>query len=128
MRDGRKMFAISLVMICVLIGALGQVIWKQGMSSVDKINSINDLAKFDTILKIFTNKYIILGVLLYVSAFIFWLAAMSTLDISFMYPLLSLAYLVTTFMAFLFLGEHVSGLRWVGTALVVLGCLLIAKS
>ena len=122
------MFALTLVVICILIGAFGQVIWKQGMSNMDKIDRVDDLAKFETIINIFTNKYILLGMLLYGSAFLLWLAAMSTLDISFMYPLLSLAYVITALMAVLFLGEHVSAIRWAGILLVIIGCVLITRS
>jgi multidrug transporter EmrE-like cation transporter len=128
MKDGRTVFAITMVLICVLVGAFGQVIWKQGMSSLDKINGVNDLLKFETIFNIFTNKYIILGVLLYGSAFVLWLAAMSTLDVSFMYPMLSLAYVMTAVFAVVFLGEVVTFSRWAGIALVVIGCFLIMRS
>jgi multidrug transporter EmrE-like cation transporter len=128
MTDGRSMFAVTLVLICVVAGALGQVIWKQGMSTMDKINGFEDLLKIKTILDIFTNKYIIIGLILYGSVFILWLAALSTLDVSFMYPLLSLAYVVTAVFAFVFLGETVAFSRWAGIALVVMGCILIAKS
>lgn len=128
MKDGRSVFAITLVLICVLVGAFGQIIWKQGMSSMDKINGFDDLLKFKTISNIIINKYIFLGVLLYGFAFILWLSAMSTLDISFMYPLLSLAYVATAFMAIIFLGEHVSMFRWMGIIMVILGCFFISRS
>ncbi len=128
MREGRTMFAITLVLVCVLVGAFGQIVWKQGMSSMDKITNVDELLKIKTIFNIFTNKYILLGIVLYGSAFILWLAAMSTLDISFMYPLLSLAYVVTAVFAVVFLGEVVTFSRWAGIALVVIGCILIVRS
>lgn len=128
MKDGRSVFAITLVLICVLVGAFGQIIWKQGMSSIDKINGFDDLLHFKTISNIIINKYIFLGVLLYGFAFILWLAAMSTLDVSFMYPLLSLAYVITALLAYIYLGEEVSYLRWIGIMLVVIGCALVSQS
>lgn len=128
MIEGRTMFAITLVLVCVLVGAFGQIVWKQGMSSMDKITNVEELLKIKTIFNIFTNKYILFGIVLYGSAFIFWLAAMSTLDISFMYPLLSLAYVVTAVFAVVFLGEVVPLSRWAGIALVVIGCFLIVRS
>ncbi|AET64475.1 hypothetical protein Mhar_1107 [Methanothrix harundinacea 6Ac] len=45
-----------------------------------------------------------------------------------MYPMLSLAYILTALLAFYFLGEQISTLRWSGIILVVLGCILIMKS
>jgi multidrug transporter EmrE-like cation transporter len=128
MSEGRTMFAITLVLICVLVGAFGQIVWKQGMSRMDKITNVEELLKIKTIFNIFTNKYIIFGIVLYGLAFILWLAAMSTLDISFMYPLLSLAYVVTAIFAVSFLGEVITFSRWAGIALVVIGCILVARS
>jgi EamA-like transporter family. len=128
MRERKIMFALILVLICVFAGAMGQICWKHGMTSMDKINEIDDLLQLKTIFNIFTNKYIILGLVLYGSAFILWLGAMSTLDISFMYPMLSLAYVVTAILAFVFIGENITVVRWAGIALVVAGCFLIARS
>lgn len=128
MRERKIMFALTLVLICVFAGAMGQICWKHGMTSVDKINEIDDLLQLETIFNIFTNKYIILGLVLYGSAFILWLGAMSTLDISFMYPMLSLAYVITAILAFVFIGENITMVRWAGIALVVAGCFLIARS
>jgi multidrug transporter EmrE-like cation transporter len=122
------MFAVTLVMICVVAGALGQIIWKHGMSTMEKVNGFEDLLKIKTILNILTNKYIILGLIIYGSVFILWLAALSILDVSFMYPLLSLAYIVTTFFSVVFLGEVVTLSRWAGIALVVMGCIIIARN
>jgi drug/metabolite transporter (DMT)-like permease len=127
MRDARMMFAIILVLICILLGALGQVVWKQGMLNMEKINNIYDVFNPTNLLNIFSNKYIISGLILYGLAFILWLSAMSTLDIAFMYPMLSLAYVITAIIAFLFLGEHISTIRWLGIISVVFGCFLIAK-
>ena len=61
MRERKIMFALTLVLICVFAGAMGQICWKHGMTSMDKINEIDDLLQLETIFNIFTNKYIILG-------------------------------------------------------------------
>jgi drug/metabolite transporter (DMT)-like permease len=128
MMEKKAMFAVMLLVICIFAGAAGQVVWKHGMSTIDRINSTDDLLRWKTIFNIFINKYIIIGIILYVSVFLLWLAAMSTLEISFMYPMLSLAYILTSAMASIFLGEDITSIRWIGTVLVVFGCFLIAKS
>ena len=122
------MFAITLILICVFAAAAGQIIFKKGISGLEKIESTDDLLKIQTIIDIVANKYILFGLLLYGAVFLLWMAAMSTLDISFMYPMLSLAYLIAALMAVIFLGENVSLMRWAGTVLVVAGCLLISRS
>jgi len=126
--EKRLMFAITLLAICILAGALGQISWKHAMSNMEKIEDLEGLFRPETIFNIITDKYILLGLLLYGSAFFLWLSAMSTLDISFMYPMLSLAYVLTAVLAFFLLGEEVTLIRWTGIVLVMLGCILIMRS
>ena len=128
MRDEKKLFALALVTICVLAGATAQLLWKQGMSDLDKINGLGDLLKAETIYEIFTNKFIFFGITLYVISIFLWLGAMSSLEVSYMYPLLSLGYVVTAALAFIFIGENITLLRWAGIVLILSGCFLITRS
>ena len=122
------MFALTLVLICIFAGAIGQICFKYGVGNIHKINGIEDLLKLKTIFEIVTNKYIILGMFLYGSSFILWMAALSTLDVSFMYPLLSLGYIITAIIAFKFLGENINIIRWAGIILIIIGCFLTTKT
>jgi len=126
--NGFNMFALSLVLVCVVFGALGQISMKAGMRQVRQIDDVSDLLDLSTIVQIFSNFYVAGGLILYMISAFLWLGALSTLDVSFMYPLLSLAYVVTAFFAMAFLGEIVTYSRWAGIALVVIGCILIVKS
>lgn len=128
MEDKTVLFALTLVMICIFAGAMGQIFWKEGMSGIGKISGMKDLLQVKTAWDIFTNRYILLGLFLYAMSVFLWLGAMSTLDVSFMYPLLSLGYAVTAILAFVFIGESVSIIRWIGIVLVIAGCILITKS
>jgi drug/metabolite transporter (DMT)-like permease len=128
MQVEKTMFALTLVLICVLAGAAGQIFWKEGMSGLGRINGMGDLLQLKTAWDIFTNKYIIIGLFLYAMSVFLWLGAMSTLDVSFMYPLLSLGYVVTTILAIIFIGENITLIRWAGIAFVIAGCFLITRS
>lgn len=127
-RNGSNMFAIGLVLICVVFGALGQVSMKAGMRQVQQIDDFADLLNLSTVMQIFGNYYVMGGLFLYMVSAFLWLGALSTLDVSSMYPLLSLAYVVTAVFAVVFLGEIVTIYRWAGIALVVIGCILIVRS
>ncbi len=128
MRDEKVMFALMLVAVCILAGSAGQIFWKQGMSRIDKISDISDLLQVNTAWKIFTNTYIILGIILYAISVFLWLGAMSSLDVSYMYPLLSLGYVLTAVLSFVLIGENITLLRWTGIALILVGCFFITKS
>jgi drug/metabolite transporter (DMT)-like permease len=128
MTEGKTMFALILVLICILAGAAGQIFWKEGMSGMGKINGVGDLLQVKTMWDIFTNKFVIMGIILYAMSVFLWLGAMSTLDVSFMYPLLSLGYVITAIFAFVLIGENVTLLRWAGIVVIIAGCFMITKS
>jgi len=122
------MFALSLVAICIVFGAVGQILMKTGMSQIGQIHGLRELVAPGTVFHMFTNGYVIGGLLLYaVSAFL-WLGALSILDVSFMYPLLSLAYVLTAVLAFIFLKEQITLFRVGGIVLVVIGCFMILRT
>jgi len=122
------MFALILVMVCILGATAGQILLKMGIGQVDRISDIKTLFNIVTLTKIFTNPYIILGLLSYGISAILWLGAMSSLNVSFMYPLLSLAYVLTAVAAWLFLKESVPLVHWIGIILIVSGCAFITST
>jgi multidrug transporter EmrE-like cation transporter len=124
----KSTFAITLVLVCVLAGSAGQILWKQGMAGMSKISGFEELLGIKTLINIFTNKYIIFGVFLYALSVILWLGALSTLDVSFAYPMLSLGYIVTAIFSIYLFGENITVVRWLGIALIVLGCVFIKSS
>jgi drug/metabolite transporter (DMT)-like permease len=127
-KGGITMFALILVAICIIFGAGGQILMKTGMSQISQIGGLSKLLSPDTLISIITNLYVLGGLLLYgISAFL-WLGALSTLDVSFMYPLLSLGYVIVAVLAFMFLKEDITLLRIGGILLVVGGCFMILKT
>jgi drug/metabolite transporter (DMT)-like permease len=125
--DEKRMFAIVLVALSILLGACGQILMKHGMNQVGEINGFSQLISPLTLLKVITNWAVVLGVVLYAGTLLLWLGAMSTMNVSFMYPLISLGYIVTAALAFIFLKENVTLLRWAGIAVIIAGCFLIGR-
>jgi len=121
-------FALTLVLICVFLSAIGQFTMKIGMGEVGEIATVRQLFNLDTLFRMFTNPHVLTGLFLYAVSVTLWLGALSTLDVSLMYPLASLAYIVTAIVAFIFLKENITLLRWAGILLVVGGCFLISRT
>jgi len=111
-------FALSLVFACVVLSAVGQVAMKTGMAQVGHIGSLGQLLHPSTLLSIFTTPRVLIGVALYAVSLGLWLGRMSTLNISFMYPLASTACVVAAVLAYVFLKEPISALHRMGIALV----------
>ncbi len=122
------MFALSLVVICIVFGAIGQILMKSGMSQIGPIGGLSKLTSPNTVFSIFTNVFVIGGLLLYAIAAFLWLGALSNLNVSFMYPLLSLGYVLAALMGLIFLKEDITMLRWAGIVFVVAGSFMILRT
>lgn len=119
------MFAIGLVSACIILGASGQIFMKHGMTEIGKIGSMGELLQLSNLWRMITNPFVLSGIVMYGAALILWLGALSQLEVSMIYPLLSLGYVLTAIFAFAFLGESVTLVRWGGIMLVALGCYLV---
>jgi drug/metabolite transporter (DMT)-like permease len=117
-----RVLPYTILAACILLGGSTQVLFKMGMNS---IGPLEDLLSLKTVTMILSNKYIIIGLILYGVSSVLWLVGLSMLDVSLMYPLLSLAYVVTTVLAFMVLNEPVRTTRWIGILLIILGSILV---
>ncbi len=122
------MFALALVLVCIFAGAFGQILLKMGMSKIGPISQWGKLWQWEFFFHIFSNPYVLLGLALYAASAFFWLAVLSNLNVSFAYPLLSLAYVVIAIASYFILKEPLSIARWTGILLVVLGSFLITRT
>ncbi|MBI5229331.1 EamA family transporter [Candidatus Micrarchaeota archaeon] len=127
MKEVMKMDALLIVFICIGLGVIGQITMKAGMNQVGAIE-LGKLVDISTLLKVFLNPFVFSGVVCYGLSLLLWLVALSKLNVSFIYPLISISYVLTSFFAVVFLKETVTLWRWTGTALIVIGCFLILKN
>lgn len=124
----KKMYiALILVFVAVFLGAFAQISLKNGMNKLGVIE-FGEIIKPSGFSKVFTNGFVLLGVVLYAVSLLAWLSALSRLDVSFMYPLISVGYVITAIFAFIFLKENITLIRWAGILFIVFGSFLIARS
>jgi len=71
---------------------------------------------------------VIAGLGCYVLSVGLWLVALSRVDVSLAYPMLSLGYVVNALAAWWLFGEAVGALRFSGIALILLGVLVVSRS
>jgi len=119
--------AITYILVAVVASAAGQVLLKMGMNRAGALT-----LGFDTIVatlwKIGTNPYIAIGLLIYVTGTVFWLAALSRVDLSYAYPFASLSYLVMLLAGWSVFDENINLVRIAGTLVVATGVLIISRS
>jgi len=122
-----KMYHIYVAFFSIFLGVIAQLIMKKGMNEIGTVE-LSQIFEINLLLKIFTNRYIVLGVMFYVFGLLFWLIALSSMDVSKTYPLQSLGYVIVLFGSFFFLGESLSLSRGFGIFLIILGSLFVIKS
>ena len=113
----------------VLLNAVAQLLLKAGASSTGPIligapgnalaRSALDLAQHPAILG---------GLACYAVSVVVWIVALSRVDVSIAYPMLSIGYVVNALLAGWLFGEDVNAQRWLGIGVIVVGVVLVARS
>jgi multidrug transporter EmrE-like cation transporter len=119
--------AIIYILISVLTSTVGQLMLKQGMTNLGEITiSINQLPS--TVWKMGTNPFVFWGLAIYLAGTVFWLAALSRVDLSYAYPFASLSYVIMLVASWLLFNETISLNRLIGTFVIGIGVLLIYRN
>jgi len=119
--------SILYILISVLAGAVGQIMLKKGMSSMGPLTfAFSELGSM--LWRIGTNPFVVGGLAIYVSGTLFWLMALSRVELSYAYPFASLSYVVMLVASWLLFREDISVMRVLGTVVIGLGVFLISRS
>ena len=120
------------LLLILLVGltfeSTGVVLLKKGMTQIGDLNGVTAVEIFRVCKAGATNPQVLLGVFFEALFFVCLLILMSRSDISFLWPLTGLSFVFATFAAIWFLGEHVSTVRWLGVAFIVIGAAFISYS
>jgi drug/metabolite transporter (DMT)-like permease len=118
--------AVVYILISVLGGAVGQVLLKMGMSNMGAMTfSLPNLGNL--LWRLATNPLVVGGLMIYVCGTLFWLLALSRVDLSFAYPFASLSYVLMLLASWLLLNEHISLMRLAGSFVIIIGVVLISR-
>ncbi len=111
MKDGKMLFATILV-ISAFLGAVGQLLFKLGLSS-----SLGMLVAF-----------IAAGFIAYVISTVLYFYILGRSHLSWAYGFGGLSYIFATVFASVVIGETVSLTRWIGVIVIFIGVVLIGLS
>jgi drug/metabolite transporter (DMT)-like permease len=114
---------LTLVLVAVALGAVGQFLMKSGMNRVGTIDNLG----IGMLTRMFSNPLVIFGFASYGVSSICYLVALSRLDLSVAYPMVGFGYILVMLISWLFLREPVTPLRWVGALLIFAGVWLVGR-
>ncbi len=121
-----KLTDLLIVLSGVLLNAVAQLMLKAGAAAVGPIAGWSALQRAAPVLALHPG--VLGGLACYALSVVVWIVALSRVDVSMAYPMLSVGYVVNALLAMWLFGEVVSVQRWLGIAVILVGVTLVARS
>lgn len=114
-----------IMLTSILLAVAGQLLMKKGMTDFGAFPATQLLAR---IIPMFLNPWVFFGFACFGLSSIFWLVVLSRMELSFVYPMVSVAYVLVALASLVFFKESVSLVRWAGIGVIIFGVFLISRS
>lgn len=117
----------ALVLTGVLLNAVAQLLLKAGARTIAglEFNASNALVIAS---RVTFNVPILAGLACYAVSVIVWILALSRVDVSIAYPMLSIGYVLNAVAAAWLFGEPVGAMRVAGIGVIIVGVWMVARS
>jgi multidrug transporter EmrE-like cation transporter len=119
--------ALVLVLVGVGLNAAAQLLLKAGTNAVGHFE-FSAASALPVGLKLAIEPHILGGIVCYVISVVVWILALSRVEVSVAYPMLSIGYVVNAVAAYYLLGEAVTITRLVGIGIIIVGVFVVARS
>ena len=119
--------AFALVMTGVLLNAIAQLALKASVSDTGIIN-LDMQSLLSSAGSLATNLWLWLGLVCYAISVVVWILALSRVDVSIAYPMLSVGYIVNAIAASQLFNEPMGMGKVIGIGVIMLGVYILARS
>ncbi len=116
-----------LILLSVGCSAVAQILLKTGMSQPAVAAALGHGGAIRIALQIAGNLWVLGGLTLYFLGALIWLFVLAKVDVSYAYPFVGVGFVITLFLGKILLGLRITAVRLVGTLLVSVGVVLIAR-
>ena len=113
--------------LSILFSAAAQPLLKEGADRVHQIMMAAHAPEWQTPLYFLANGWAWLGIAAIIASLLGWLYALKTVPLNIAFNLAGITHVLVPLASWLFLGEHISLLRWSGIACVTLGVFITAQ-
>ena len=119
--------AFLLLLAAIVLGTCAQLLLKAGTNAVGAFAfTMDNLLPVGT--KLALEPRILGGAGCYVVSLAIWIMALSRVEVSVAYPMLSIGFALNALLAWWLLGEAVTPMRMLGIGIIILGVWLVARS
>ena len=120
---------LSLILISVFLGSIGQVLIKIGADKINKAGSF-----FSSVQSIFTDIFnlvkvpeLVFGVIFFGASFLLWVKVLTKSELSYAYPMVSLGYIIVALFSFFLFKETITFNKIAGILLIISGAIFINR-
>lgn len=118
--------ALLLILTGVLLNAVAQLCLKAAVRGMGHI-ALTAPSLWRAGGELIQNPYLLGGLACYVVSVVVWILALSRVEVSLAYPMLSLGYVVTAVAAWLIFSERLNPIQWAGIGVIIVGVTLLAR-
>ncbi|HKB82792.1 MAG TPA: 4-amino-4-deoxy-L-arabinose transferase [Burkholderiales bacterium] len=119
--------SFMLVLAGVLLNAAAQLLLKAGTNGIGAFTfSADNLVPVG--IKVASSPFILGGLGCYAVSVVIWIMALSRVEVSLAYPMLSIGYVVNAVAAWYLFGEALTAQRMIGIGTIIVGVFLVARS
>ena len=122
-----NLISFSLILTGVMLNAVAQLALKASVREMGAIG-LNVGSFLQSFLRLSWEPFLWLGLICYGVSVIVWILALSRVDVSIAYPMLSLGYVVNAIAAWQLFGEVMNPARIVGIGIILIGVYVLARS
>ncbi len=119
--------SFALVLTGVILNAAAQLLLKAGTNAVGRFEFTAANA-LPVGLKLAAEPHILGGIACYVVSVVIWIMALSRVEVSIAYPMLSIGYILNAIAAWYLFGEAVTPARLVGIGIIIVGVYVVART
>jgi multidrug transporter EmrE-like cation transporter len=119
--------SFSLVLTGVILNAAAQLLLKAGTNAVGRFE-FSAANALPVGLKLAFEPHILGGIACYVVSVVIWIMALSRVEVSIAYPMLSIGYILNALAAWYLFSEAVTPMRMVGIGIIIVGVYVVARS
>lgn len=116
-----------LILSGVMLNAFAQLFLKAGVRQIGHFEFSSENL-FPIAWALATRLPIIGGLVCYVISVVVWIMALSRVEVSIAYPMLSIGYIVNALLAWWLLGELLNAQKVIGILVIGIGVVLVARS
>ena len=119
--------SFMLVLAGVLLNAAAQLLLKAGTNAIGAF-AFTAANLVPVGIKVASNPFIVGGLGCYAVSVLVWIMALSRVEVSLAYPMLSIGYVVNAVAAWYLFGEALTAQRMIGIGTIIVGVFLVARS